>query len=154
MAPLAIPDVGIEPVPSELRRFAFFDSFVLWFNLGISLLLPIVAAFLVPGLSLLRASLAVLVGVLIGNAMLGYAGYMGAATGAPAMVLYRPSFGRAGSYVPTVLNVLQNIGWAAFELIVIATAASAVSKRLLAVSIRPVWTILFGAVMTLMAVGG
>jgi nucleobase:cation symporter-1, NCS1 family len=154
MATKTVPDWGIDPVPPELRRFSVFDGFVLWFNLGISLLLPIVAAFLVPGLSFVGAAVAVLIGVVIGNAMLGYAGYMGAATGSPAMVLYRPSLGRAGSYTPSVLNVLQNIGWGAFELIVIATAASAVSKRVFGFSARPVWTIVFGAIMTLMAVGG
>jgi nucleobase:cation symporter-1, NCS1 family len=98
--------------------------------------------------------LAIVVGVVIGNAMLGYAGRIGAATGAPAMVLYRPSLGRRGSYAPTALNVLQNIGWGAFELIIIGTASAAISKRLFGVGLRPVWTIAFGAVVTLMAVSG
>jgi putative hydroxymethylpyrimidine transporter CytX len=149
-----VPEWGIEPVPPALRRFGVFDGWVLWFNLGVSLLLPIVAAFLVPGLSFVRAAVAILVGAAIGNLMLGYAGRIGAATGAPAMVLYRASLGRAGSYGPTVLNVAQNIGWGAFELIVIGTAASAVSKRIFGFPARPMWTILFGAIVTLMAVGG
>jgi putative hydroxymethylpyrimidine transporter CytX len=149
-----VPEWGIEPVPPQLRRFGPFDAFVLWFNLGISLLLPIVAAFLVPGLSFWEAALATLVGVVIGNLMLGYAGRIGAATGAPAMVLYRPSLGQGGSYAATVLNVLQNVGWGAFELIVIGSAAAAISRRLFGVEIRWAWTILFGAIVTLMAVGG
>src|SRR5688500_19840131 len=78
---------GIEPVPGSLRRFGFVDTATLWFNLGVSLLLPIVAAFLVPGLSLPAALAAIVVGAVIGNAMLGYAGCGGAGTGAPAMVL-------------------------------------------------------------------
>ncbi len=147
-------DWGIEPVPTELRRFGLFDTVALWANLGISLLLPVVAAFLVPGLSFVGAVLAIAVGVVIGNTMLGYAGRIGAATGAPAMVLYRPSLGRRGSYAPTALNVLQNIGWGAFELIIIGTAASAVSKRTLGFEFRPVWTIAFGAIVTMMAVSG
>ncbi len=145
---------GIDPVPLAQRRLGMFDTGALWGNLGISLLLPVVAAFLVPGLSFAQAALAIVVGVVIGNAMLGYAGMIGAATGAPAMVLYRPSLGRRGSYVPTVLNVLQNIGWGSFELLVIGTAAAAISQRLLGVSIKPVWTVAFGAVVTLMAVSG
>lgn len=145
---------GIEPVPGPLRRLGFLDTATLWFNLGISLLLPIVAAFLVPGLSLPAALAAIVVGAVIGNAMLGYAGYVGAATGAPAMVLYRPSLGRLGSYAPTALNVAQNVGWAALELLVIGTAAAAISDRLVGVSLRPLWTLAFGAVVTLMAVGG
>jgi putative hydroxymethylpyrimidine transporter CytX len=147
-------DWGIEPVPPHLRRLSFFDSAALWGNLGISLLLPIVAAFLVPGLSFRDAIVAIVVGVVIGNAMLGYAGAIGARTGSPAMVLYRPSLGRMGSYLPTVLNVAQNIGWGAFELLIIGTAAAAISQRALGVGARPLWTIGFGVAVTLMAVGG
>jgi NCS1 family nucleobase:cation symporter-1 len=149
-----VPEWGIDPVPPELRRFGTFDGVALWANLGISLLLPIVAAFLVPGLSFARAALAIVVGVVIGNLMLAYAGRIGAATGAPAMVLYRASLGRRGSYAPTALNVLQNVGWGSFELLIIGTAAAAISERAIGAGMRPLWTILFGAVVTLMAVGG
>ena len=145
---------GIEPVPAQLRRLSMFDTAALWGNLGISLLLPIVAAFLIPGLSFAQAIGAIVVGVVIGNLMLGYAGRIGAETGAPAMVLMRPSLGRKGSYAPTVLNVAQNIGWGSFELLIIGTAAAAISQRALGVAARPVWTIAFGAIVTLMAVGG
>jgi putative hydroxymethylpyrimidine transporter CytX len=145
---------GIDPVSPTLRRLSFFDTAALWGNLGISLLLPIVAAFLVPGLSFMQAALAILVGVVIGNLMLGYAGLIGAATGSPAMVLYRPSLGRRGSYAPTALNVLQNIGWGSFELLIIGTAAAAISERALGVALRPVWTVAFGVIVTLMAVSG
>ncbi len=151
---LDVPSWGIEPTPPHLRQLGIFASGALWGNLGISLLLPIVAAFLVPGMSFARAALAIVVGVVIGNAMLGFAGRIGADTGAPAMVLYRPSLGRRGSYAPTILNVLQNIGWGAFELIIISTAAAAITERAFGVSARPAWAIGFGAIVTLMAVGG
>jgi putative hydroxymethylpyrimidine transporter CytX len=145
---------GIEPVEPHLRTLSFFDNAALWGNLGISLLLPIVAAFLVPALSLQSALLAIVIGVVIGNAMLGYAAAIGARTGAPAMVLYRPSLGRRGSYLPTVLNVAQNIGWGAFELLIIGHAAAAISERLFGAEARWAWTLAFGVLVTLMAVGG
>jgi putative hydroxymethylpyrimidine transporter CytX len=144
------PEWGIEPVPDRLRLLGTFDTGALWGNLGISLLLPIVAAFLVPGLSLAAAALAIAVGVVLGNLALGYAGRIGAETGAPAMVLYRPSLGLSGSYIPSALNILQNIGWGAFELFVIGTAAAAITSK----GLKPVWIVLFGAAVTLMAVGG
>jgi nucleobase:cation symporter-1, NCS1 family len=149
-----VPDWGIDPVPSHLRQLGTFDTAALWGNLGISLLLPIVAAFLVPGLSFAQAVGAIVVGVVIGNLMLAYAGRIGAATGAPAMVLYRPALGRRGSYAPTALNVLQNLGWGAFELLIIGTASAAISERAIGVGARPAWTAFFGIVVTLMAVGG
>ncbi|MGH2760712.1 MAG: purine-cytosine permease family protein [Actinomycetota bacterium] len=149
-----VPDWGVDPVPTNLRRLGTFDTAALWGNLGISLLLPIVAAFLVPGLSFGQAVAAILVGVVIGNLMLAYAGRIGAATGAPGMVLYRPALGRRGSYAPTVLNIAQNIGWGAFELLIIGTAAAAITERAFGVNARPAWTALFGVVITLMAVSG
>ncbi len=149
-----VPEWGVDPVPAHMRRLGLFDTAALWSNLGISLLLPIVAAFLVPGLSFAQASLAIVVGVIVGNLMLAYAGRIGAATGAPGMVLYRPSLGRAGSYLPTALNVLQNVGWGAFELLIIGTAAAAITTRAFGVGARWAWTLAFGVVVTLMAVGG
>jgi putative hydroxymethylpyrimidine transporter CytX len=94
------------------------------------------------------------VGAVIGNLLLGVAGYIGGRTGLPGMVLLRSPMGVRGSYAPTVLNVLQNIGWGAFELIIIATAAHEIARRALGVSSFVVWVTLFGAVCTLMAIGG
>ena len=45
------------------------------------------------------------------------------------MVLLRAPLGRGGSYLATALNVLQNLGWTVFELIVIAAAAAALSEQ-------------------------
>jgi purine-cytosine permease-like protein len=69
----------------------------------------------------------------IGNALLGLAAVPAAATGVPAMVLYRAPLGIRGSLLPTVCNVVQNLGWAVFELFVIASAATAISERVFGV---------------------
>ena len=55
-------------------------------------------------------------------------GLIGADARVPTMVLLRAPLGRRGSYLPTGLNVLQCLGWSVFELIVIATGASALSR--------------------------
>ena len=46
------------------------------------------------------------------------------------MVLLRGLFGGGLSYLPTVLNVLQCVGWGVFELVTIATAAHTVAPSL------------------------
>ena len=52
---------------------------------------------------------------------------------------------RPGSYyAPTVLNVAQNLGWSTFELIIIATAAGALSKHVFGWQGTWFWTIAFG----------
>jgi putative hydroxymethylpyrimidine transporter CytX len=139
------PSWGVEPVPERLRVLGLADSLALWGNLGISLLVLVAGTYLVPALSLKDALLAILVGGLIGNAMLGTAGLIGADARVPAMVLLRAPLGRRGSWLPTVLNVLQNLGWATFELVVIATAAGALSQKVLGFHATWAWTIGFGA---------
>ncbi len=119
------PAWGITPVPDRLRTLGGLENGMLWSSLGLSLLVLVAGAFLVPALPLPEALLAILVGAIFGNVLLGLAAAMGADAGVPAMVLLRAPLGRAGSYLPTGLNVLQNLGWTVFEVLVIATAARA-----------------------------
>ena len=140
------PAWGIEPVPERLRVLGFLDTTLLWGNLSISLLVIVLGAFLVPALTLRDAFLAILVGALIGNLMLGLAGMIGADTRVPGMVQLRATFGHRGSYAPTVLNVVQNLGWSTFELIIISTAAAALSDRVFGFEARWLWALIFGAI--------
>jgi nucleobase:cation symporter-1, NCS1 family len=148
------PAWGIEPVPERLRVLGFFDTAALWGSLGVSLLVLVAGTYLVPALSLRDALVAIAVGGLIGNLMLGTAGAIGAQARVPAMVLMRPSLGRRGSYAATALNVVQNLGWAIFELIVIATAAAALSDRVFGFEGKWLWTVLFGLLTAAMALAG
>ena len=152
--PQAPQEWGIEPTPERLRQLGRWDVAVLWWNLGISLLVLVAGALLVPGLGLRDAVVVTLLGAVIGNLLLGLAGYIGGRTGLPGMVLLRAPMGVRGSYAPTALNILQNVGWGAFELIIIATASHEIAKRALGVSSYVAWVVLFGAICTLMAVGG
>ncbi|GAB2933340.1 putative hydroxymethylpyrimidine transporter CytX [Rhodococcus aerolatus] len=130
------------------RTLGTWSQLGLWGNLGISLLLPVAATFAVlQGQSLLATLLAVVVGAVIGSALLGAAAATGAATGAPAMVLLRGLLGARLSALPTVANLLQCLGWAVFEVYLIAE----VSARLTGL---PRWPFVLGAgvLATLMAV--
>jgi nucleobase:cation symporter-1, NCS1 family len=137
---------GIEPVPDRLRVLGFLDTLLLWGNLSISLLVIVLGAFLVPALSLRTAFVAILVGALAGNLLLGLAGMIGADARVPGMVLLRAPLGRRGSYLPTVLNVVQNLGWSTFELLIISTAAATLSDHVFGFSARWLWALVFGAV--------
>jgi putative hydroxymethylpyrimidine transporter CytX len=148
------PSWGIEPVPERLRTLGRTDLGVLWGNLGVSLLVLVIGALLVPALSLPDALLAIVIGGLIGNAMVGIAGLIGADARVPSMVLLRAPLGRRGSYIPTALNGLQCLGWATFELIIIATASAALSNRLFGFEGKALWTIVFGALALIFALLG
>src|SRR6186997_332524 len=110
---------GIDPVPSRLHVLSGLETGLLWGNLGVSLLVIVAAAGLVPALSLPDAFVAILIGAVIGNAMLGMAGLIGADARVPAMVLLRAPFGQRGSWLPTAINVAQCVGWSIFELLII-----------------------------------
>lgn len=121
-----------EPPPTlttgQPRTLGTAAQLGLWGNLGISLLLPVAATFIVlPGQSLLTTLVAVVVGAVIGSVLLGLAAAAGASTGAPAMVLLRGLLGTRLSALPTVANLLQCVGWATFEVFVIAEAAAALT---------------------------
>ena len=138
------PSWGITPVPERLRVLGLFDTTLLWGNLSISLLVIVAAAGLVPALSFKQALLAILIGAVVGSILLGLAGMIGADARVPGMVLLRAPLGRSGSYLPTGLNVAQNVGWSTFELIIIATAAGALSQHLFQWQGRWFWTLVFG----------
>src|SRR6478672_290318 len=140
------PSWGITPVPERLRVLGLFDLTLLWGNLSVSLLVIVAAAGLVPMLSLPQALLAIVIGGVAGNVLLGLAGAIGADARVPGMVVLRAPLGRRGSYAPTVLNVAQNLGWSTFELIIISTAAAALSERVFGFRERWLWALLFGAV--------
>jgi NCS1 family nucleobase:cation symporter-1 len=146
------PQWGIEPVPERLRVLGALDTTLLWTNLGISLLVLVLPAFF--DLSLRDALAATLVGGLIGNGMLAVAAMIGADARVPTMVLQRAPLGRLGSYLATALNVLQCLGWAIFELIVIATAAGLLSDQLFGFEAIWVWKLVFGGVALLLALLG
>ena len=145
---------GIEPVPERLRVLGGLDLGLLWGNLGVSLLVIVAGAILVPALSLPAALVAILVGCLIGNLMLAVAGAIGAQARVPAMVLMRAPLGERGSYLPTAVNVVQCLGWTVFELLVIATAAAALSDELFGLEARWAWTLVFGAAALAMGLIG
>jgi putative hydroxymethylpyrimidine transporter CytX len=144
---------GVTPVPDRLRTLSFGDLTLLWGNLGISLLVLVAGTYLAP-LGLKEGFLAISVGAALGCALLGFAGYIGAERRLPGMVLMREPLGVRGSYAPTILNVLQNLGWATFELIVIAAAANALADQLFGFHERWVWVLAFGAITLALALAG
>ena len=155
------PQWGIEPVPARLRLLGAFDGFLLWANLSVSLLVIVAGAFLVLpasqfglALSLPEALGAIVAAAVVGNVLLGLGGLIGADTGVPTMVLMRAPLGRRGSYLPTGLNIAQCLGWSVFELIVIATGASALSRQVFGFGGTAFWKILFGLVATALALLG
>ncbi|WP_081872438.1 purine-cytosine permease family protein [Nocardia otitidiscaviarum] len=115
------------------RTLGFTDQAAFWGNIGVSLIGFSGAAYVLyptghPPLPLLGALLATLLGTLVGTAMVAGTGAVGTRTGAPAMVVLRGLFGTRLSFVPTVANVVQCVGWGVYELTVIALGVAAMTQ--------------------------
>jgi NCS1 family nucleobase:cation symporter-1 len=148
------PTWGIGPVPPEHRRLGSLDFAVLWGDLSIGLLVLLTGALLVPPLGLPTALVAIVVGSVIGCVPLALVGLAGAQQGVPGMVLFRPVLGVRGSYLPSVLNIAQLVGWTGFELWAMALVASQMSKRLFGFSNYWLWLAVVAVLCTLLALGG
>jgi nucleobase:cation symporter-1, NCS1 family len=148
------PEWGIRPVPRELRRFGGWDLAVLWGDLSIGLLVLVSGALLVPALGLPSAVLAIVVGTVIGVLPLGLVAAAGAREAVPAMVLFRPVLGLRGSYLPSLANLIQLIGWTAFEFWAMGRVANAVSSDLLGLDAPFAWILVVAVVCTALALAG
>ena len=134
-----------EPVTRSLR---LVDQLGMWGNLGVSLLGFTGAIYVLypigdTPLSLGAAFVALLLGTVLGTAAVTIAAIPGTETGSPAMVLLRGLFGARLSWLPTVLNVVQLLGWTTFELVTISAAMHQVAGGV------PRWCyVLIGGVLT------
>jgi nucleobase:cation symporter-1, NCS1 family len=122
-----------EPAPRALR---LIDQLGMWGNLGVSLLGFTGAIYVLyplaggAALSLVAAFTALVVGTVLGTAAVSLSAIPGTEKGAPAMVLLRGLFGAKLSWLPTVLNIVQLLGWTTFELVTISTALHQIAGQI------------------------
>jgi len=148
---------SIEPVPKDKRRYGFTENFTIWFGAGISIAEFWAGALLVAepiSLGLKLSLLAIILGHAIGNLLLSIIGLAGVYSGLPTMVLARKPLGLKGSYLPSILNYLQLIGWTAVMLVVGALAMDSVSTTLWGLSLYHIWILFLGIIVTLWTLVG
>jgi nucleobase:cation symporter-1, NCS1 family len=148
------PEWGIRPVPRALRTLSRIDVAVLWGDLSIGLLVLVSGALLVPALGFPRALVAIVVGSVIGCVPLALVGLAGARDAVPGMVLFRPVLGHRGSYLPSAVNLIQLVGWTAFELWAMGRVANAVSRNLLGFDMGVFWLAVMAVICTALAWAG
>ena len=123
------------------RRTTIFENGLIWFGAGVSLA-EIVTGTYFASLGFRRGLAAILLGHLIGCALLFLAGYIGGKTGKSAMETVKLSFGQQGAKLFAALNVLQLVGWTAIMIYDGALAAEGV----LAAG-RWVWCLVIGGLI-------
>jgi nucleobase:cation symporter-1, NCS1 family len=143
-------DIGINPIDKKNKILTGKDFFVLWSSLGVGLLVISAGSFIYTS-NILGALFVIVLGSIVGSILLAMAGKIGSDHSIPSVVSMRPAFGMYGSYLLTVLNILQLTGWATFEITILSKAASIFTQGFIDFYI---WSIIFGIIIIVFGISG
>ncbi len=145
---------ALTPLGSEQRVFTGMSHAALWFSLGVGLLVMQVGAYLVPAVGTKDAFIAIVIGSVLGSALLAWTAKVGCETGLSSAGLMHQVYGSAFAKLPVLLNIVQLVGWTTFELVVMRDGTNAISQQALGLEISHVWTtLLWGGVLVLLMMG-
>ncbi|MFL1696231.1 cytosine permease [Weissella kandleri] len=119
----------VHPIPNTARSANRWDMFATWIganaNNGTWYIGGVIAA---AGMYTASTTL-IIVGVL-SYILLALTSIMGYNTGLPTMVLTRASFGIRGSALPSLINIIQFVGWAASNTFIAAISVSTIFQTI------------------------
>lgn len=107
------------------KKTSVFSNGLIWFGAAISIA-EILTGTYVADMGVKNGLLTIFLGHLIGCVLLFLAGLIGAKTEKSAMETTKISFGKYGSYIFSILNVFQLIGWTAIMIFQGAGAANTI----------------------------
>jgi putative hydroxymethylpyrimidine transporter CytX len=149
---------ALTPVPLADRVFRWHEHASLWFSLGVGLLVIQIGAYLVPAVGTRDALNAIVVGSLIGAGLLAWTARIGCDSGLSSAGLMHQTYGSAFARLPVLLNIVQLLGWTAFELVIMREGTVAIAQKTLGLELGGVAgvvlpTLLWGAVLTALMAG-
>lgn len=107
----------------EKKGTSVFENGLIWFGAAVSIAEIITGTLFAP-LGFAKGISAIILGHIIGCAMLFFAGYIGGKSRKSAMETVMLSFGKKGSLLFSVLNIIQLVGWTAIMIFDGALAAN------------------------------
>lgn len=135
------------------KKTSLFSNGLLWFGAAISIAEILTGTFYTP-LGFKKGVLAILLGHVIGCLLLYFAGLIGAKSGLSSMSSVRISFGKKGSYIFSVFNILQLIGWTAVMIVGAAKALSVVAQSVQGFDNQLVWCLVIGVLVIIWIIIG
>ena len=123
------------------KRTGLGANALIWFGAGVSLAEILTGTFFAP-LGFRDGGIAIVVGHIIGCALLFLAGMIGARTRRSAMETVKMAFGARGGLLFAALNVLQLIGWTSIMIYDGALAAGSVMELS-----HWIWCLVIGALI-------
>lgn len=128
-----------------IEKTGLMHNGLLWFGAAISIAEILTGTLLAP-LGFTKAATAIVLGHLIGGVLLYLAALIGSRTGKSSMESCRIAFGAKGSYLFSILNVIQLIGWTAVMIIGGAKALTGISGLPISSSL---WSLFIGGLIGL-----
>ncbi len=125
------------------NKLSFWNLVFLWCGAAISIAEILTGGFIAP-LGFKLGLTAILVGHLIGTTIFVLGGIIGIREEIPSITSTRISFGLYGTYLFSILNVLQLVGWTAVMIKSAASSLNAISINLWSINNITLWSILIG----------
>lgn len=122
---------------------SIFENGLIWFGAAVSIAEILTGTYFAP-LGFKTGMAAIIIGHVIGCAMLFLAGMIGAATRKSAMETVKMSFGQKGSILFSLLNIAQLVGWTAIMIYDDALAANGIF-----LAGKWVWSLVIGVLIVL-----
>lgn len=146
---------GIDAVPKAERTKTWFDLFVIYTGLNITLSVLLVGGLLVPALSWGELLFVAAVGNAIVGALIVLMGHMGVDHGFPAAVLSRSPLGHPlGTNLASIALVVSLIGWFAVNAEMGAIAMDAVTRSVFGFSSPKVMILFLGLTNAVVSIIG
>ncbi len=123
------------------KKTSLFENGLIWFGAAVSIAEILTGTYFAP-LGFKKGLAAIILGHIIGCALLFLSGVIGGKMQKSAMESVKSSFGSKGSILFAVLNVIQLVGWTAIMIYDGALAADGIVS-----AGRPLWAVVIGVLI-------
>lgn len=144
---------GIKVISKEQQTTGLWDIAFLWFCANVAVPRLLMGGALA-NLGLTRAIILLIVGNIIVILPLLSLGIIGYKVRIPTMAVSRMTFGIKGSYLPSIANAIQLIGWGASVTVICGTSIEAIISSLTGYSNLTLWLLLTGVTQLLITAYG
>jgi putative hydroxymethylpyrimidine transporter CytX len=130
------------------EKLGFWTYIFLWFGAAVSIA-EILTGGLIAPLGFKKGLLVIIIGHLIGTGILVLGGIIGTREKLPSITSTSISFGVYGTYLISILNILQLIGWTAVMIKSAASSVNLIAKSLWSFDSILIFTMLIGILTAL-----
>lgn len=137
----------------DKNKLYLFDFALLWCGAAISISEIITGGLLAP-LGFKKGLLAILLGHIIGTTIFIFAGIIGTRENVSSMESTKISFGLYGSYIFSILNILQLVGWTAIMINTAAQSMNMISKKMWSINNIALWSFVIALLIIFLIASG